>query len=338
MNDDTTIASLASLRHVLHDDFGLDTLIGRTRLKPYEQIVFVPCVEIVVLGHGTEAPMPLRQPFEAFCRRWSSEIRFWDDGSGSGFRKPRRGTLEKVGARLEGADAESGFLRYTFHAGSGIEMLPPSCELLGHAVQREVPGARGAARWRTVHHDRSFSICLPVASIAQGGAWFRELLAACTPPGFTSGWVGYGILWNAGFETALEDESSPVLREWFLRFPGLGIGQNFVLAAETEGIRDVSWMTLLGSELTARKGGALAVQEALGSDFVVQPLADGLCIQAGDAPCVGDAQDDEAFALYRRIDAHLQDLRVGPDGYAVPFRELLSEKFEPWRSRFGGAI
>jgi len=319
----------AQLRFVQQDQLGPDTLLGRSRLEPYQELILTPCIELVVLGREQTAPTFLHRPYEQYLSGWRQEIRFWWDGGIKSCR-PKASSLDKVGKRLSSSQESCA---YNFHAGSSIEMLPPSFEIRIDAKQ--ALDERGG--YVSEHFDWHFGIRLPVEYAQRPVSWWKSLISNVTPTSFGSGWVGYSVQWNSGRDSVSKSqEAKRLLRQWFQDNPGLTPGPDSLLPAAKEGIRTIGWLTLLGREITESKNGVATLQKALGTDNV-SCLGDGVLIQAGNAPRLRDA------AEYRLVGHHLADVRVDHKAFAFHdsgfggggIREFLSdEEFDAWVSRF----
>jgi hypothetical protein len=85
-------------------------------------------------------------------------------------------------------------------------------------------------------------------------------------------------------------------------------------------VKRVSWLTLLGGRIVRQLGGLEALTSAFSATpaIRVHPTGDGVLIQAGDAPVVGDLGQHDLSPLYRDVAAVIRPARArvlpGPSG------------------------
>ena len=235
----------------------------------------------------------------------------------SSWRKPTPKALQMLPAYLSDArNLSQPNFGIEFHsADKPIELMPPAIRL------RFDP----AASYTAVQVSPEIVAETPDAALTL----VRELVTDTLP--FSSGWAGYTVAWNESMGLPM-GEPYQQLRAWVMRYPGLGQGKNFALYDRAlKGIACVNWLTLLGAELTERKGGATAIAAALGPDIHVHPLGTGVCIQAGPLPQLGDVNRGDDLPIYRRVGAFLKDIRT-----TEPERWLEGpeDNTEAWFARF----
>lgn len=73
------------------------------------------------------------------------------------------------------------------------------------------------------------------------------------------------------------------------------------LAVANDGIKGVGWLTAIGSELVAQIGGARQIKKSVHRDVEITEAADGLILQAGAAPVLGDVNKGGSLAAYRSV-------------------------------------
>ena len=141
---------------------------------------------------------------------------------------------------------------------------------------------------------------------------------------FVSGHGGLAINQDeAVSDPALRNPMEGRLAALCLRHPGLdwdntGSVQNFLLRWDRAlsnflpQIKRVNWLTFVSDRALARLGGPDQLAKTLGSDsaIVVHPLGQGVCIQAGPAPQLGDIARQEFLPTYRRVAAALRPIRL----------------------------
>lgn len=129
------LETFEGLSFVERDHLGIETLIGRSRLVPYEQLLLTPCIELVLLGRSSEPTTFLAQPYEGFLERWRDQVKMWWSG-GTSTSPPRRSTFDKVKDRVTDPVRMGTLLGHRFHAGSRVEIVPPWLELWSSPYQR----------------------------------------------------------------------------------------------------------------------------------------------------------------------------------------------------------
>ena len=146
---------------------------------------------------------------------------------------------------------------------------------------------------------------------------------------FRSGHAGYGIQYDDG---DIIDERDLMQRAWCNRYLGIDCRD---LAITTEYVHDkikgVNWLTLLDYEFCNRLKGVESIRKKLSSDVSTITLKNGLLIQAGTNPKLGDVNRNENMKAYMEVNKILKPLRL-TDGLTLPgFDE--DETIE-WLGRF----
>jgi hypothetical protein len=146
---------------------------------------------------------------------------------------------------------------------------------------------------------------------------------------FRSGHAGFGIQLDEGEDFEERDKWA---RAWCRR--NIGISARDLmgsLGAVTDGIRNVSWITLVGEPLLSRLGEDVErLENRFGDDIAVQRCGSGLLIRAGDAPRLGDVNRGEDMELYRRVNAVLKPIRIEEH---PPFPGFSEEDTSEWLER-----
>lgn len=207
----------------------------------------------------------------------------------------------------------------TFHSGPSVtELIPPSLRLVFN------------------NGNSYMAAVLPPDIVADSPEPVLDFVRTAVGEVFalSAGWGGYAIAFNENMGP-LKPELKQQLRAWLKRHPGLGHGGNFAIYERAlHGISNVSWLTLLGRELVERKGGREAIQSALTArspDIVVHPLGDGVCIQAGPLPQIGDVNRGDTLPLYHEVGRYLKDLRSTDPPWGL---DGLPDDTEEWYARF----
>ena len=95
------------------------------------------------------------------------------------------------------------------------------------------------------------------------------------------------------------------------RHPGVDIGSlSASRAIAQEGIKRVSWITLLSGEWLERVKGASALREALPERVLLHPIGQGMAIQAGPRPSPGDVNEEARLPDLHRVGAALRPIRA----------------------------
>jgi hypothetical protein len=120
------------------------------------------------------------------------------------------------------------------------------------------------------------------------------------------------------------------------RFPGLDM--SYPLCTKyivPKGIKCANWLTFLNAEDCRRLVGVPALKERFESPIVVHDVRDGVMIQAGPSPAIGDVNRQDVLPLYHQVGRQLAPVRFkdhpplfGPRGVAD------KEITEKWLGRF----
>lgn len=127
----------------------------------------------------------------------------------------------------------------------------------------------------------------PATELAKNGRSiflsFVEHLASLVP--FSSGHVGYAFKYNSRTDENQEHRWISYKAPRFLAFhPQLNDYEYFT----RHRVANVGWLTLLGTELSEKLGGASGMRNALSDAVTVKPLPHGTMLIAGDDPPLGD--------------------------------------------------
>ena len=96
-----------------------------------------------------------------------------------------------------------------------------------------------------------------------------------------------------------------------MRHPGADIYAGLIdgYATGVDGLKTVNWLTAINGEMVAALGGRAAIAAALPGAVTLIPIGDGLVLQAGPEPRLGDVNRGDTLPLYRAVDAALKPLR-----------------------------
>lgn len=123
-----------------------------------------------------------------------------------------------------------------------------------------------------------------------------------------SGYVGYSLFYNNNFDSLIE----PHIFAWLQRHPGLLEPMFSHSIVSQHGLVDLGWITLLGKGFVDRMGGAESLKEAvshIGGVHCLDLPHQGLGIQLGDHPRMGDLAKGDAMDDYRALGKVLAPLR-----------------------------
>jgi hypothetical protein len=163
--------------------------------------------------------------------------------------------------------------------------------------------------------------CLPLSWFSEMGlAGLRKFLeVSLTEFPLQAGYVGYSLFYNNNYESLIE----PHIFAWLQRHPGLLEPMFSHSIVSQHGLVDLGWITLLGKDFVDRMGGATSLKEAVshidGIDYLELPH-NGLGIQIGDQPRMGDILKGEPLNDYRalgRVLAPLRNRQALHEGMAV---------------------
>ena len=96
-----------------------------------------------------------------------------------------------------------------------------------------------------------------------------------------------------------------------MRHPGTDIYAGILDAFTTglDGLKTVNWLTAINTEMVEALGGRVALSAELPGEVQFHPLENGLVLQAGPEPLIGDVNMGDTLPLYRAVDAVLKPIR-----------------------------
>ena len=268
--------------------------------REHGEIVLTSSFEVVAASASPlkDAAPGLVSFYEAFMARFRSGLTTYSTGTMTSWRKPTSRAYQMVPAWLaEPRNLANGEFEIIFHSGPSVtEFIPPALSLFFNNGNSYVAAA------------------LPPDFVAHSPEPALDFVHAAVGDVFalSAGWSGYAVAFNESMGP-LNPAPEQKLRAWLKRHPGLGHGENFnIYHRALQGISNVNWLTLLGRELVERKGGREAISAALTArspDIVVHPLGEGVCIQAGPLPQIGDVNRVDNLPIYHEVGRYLKDLR-----------------------------
>lgn len=179
----------------------------------------------------------------------------------------------------------------------------------------------------------SFRAAFPVSMFSNDFGRFVELvksLAARAP--FFFGYGGFSLSNSLVITTQQSNEIylAPVA----MRFHGVQVEEDTkTRLCCQDSIKGVDWLTLLAPSLVERVGGISALRAQLGEAITAHELPNGLVIQAGPAPKLGDVNAGERLPLYRKVHRVLTPIR-NLNHWPLGDRAFLQDETRRWMARF----
>ena len=156
-----------------------------------------------------------------------------------------------------------------------------------------------------------FSVSLPISPLisAEKGAFRKLFSELCNLIRPRHGYGGLGIIRNPN--PYVSDRSDPYCLPLAIRFPGLEFDHPLSDGVDLrEGIKGVNWLTAVCDDLLAPIGGTEAVKRKAKQDSLdYTDYPEGLIIQAGPAPQLGDLEQDAVPYFYMKAHTLLKDIR-----------------------------
>lgn len=143
------------------------------------------------------------------------------------------------------------------------------------------------------------------------------VISACNTLPFTSGHCGYVIECNEYFAEESQGAAYPLA----MRYQGVDIStmSRGPWAVRAERIKNVAWLTLVGSGLLEKIGGLEYLHDNVSNSLILTDTAHGVVIQAGEKPILGDVNRCEDMSAL--IDAYklVGPLQAGIETLFAPF-------------------
>jgi hypothetical protein len=151
---------------------------------------------------------------------------------------------------------------------------------------------------------------------------------------FSSGHCGYSLNWNNNGDLAHAAKGEiAVLSQ---RYPGIDIPDlDGDLVVIKSGLKCINWLTFLNKEYCERLGGSKKLHESLGKDIALHSLSNGVIIQAGPRPDIGDVNRRSRLPLYKKVGSVVSSLRAKGHPEFIPTVTTYDEEAtEKWLARF----
>jgi hypothetical protein len=118
------------------------------------------------------------------------------------------------------------------------------------------------------------------------------------------------------------------------RFAGLDVVDLLRLSIHgAAGIKCVNWLTMVEDAFLDKLGGRSAVARRFGPEIVCHEIPNGLVIQAGPRPVVGDQNRPDQLTHYREVAAVLKPI-YGPARLLDGLWDRTRDVTVAWRNRF----
>lgn len=291
-----------------------------------KHILAAPCLEVVAFSyaHPTLIGFGFTHFLQTFIDQFSDQLTFYCTGDMKRFRSIDRKSLdapfywfsdEKILA--------TNMLGFVTHSGEIQQNICPP------ALKLTLCGFDDSPRF-------IFRIALPIELGNNPDAVLKFALDALKDFPLENGYCGYSFIWNQAdksLEKQVCDWSAPLL----LRHPGFGFGNAVKISnAADRGVVVVSWLTFLGSRITAYLGGKDALESKCPPEISVYPLGkEGVLLRAGIAPELGDVNRQELLPAYRAVGRLVAPCRTTDEAFDdVQVLGMSEEVAYDWLRRF----
>jgi hypothetical protein len=285
----------------------------------HEALVYLlPCAEVTLYwaGDHLEKKGGILEFYQQSLDAVGDTIAFYRTETMSSARRVKKDTLDLIPFWFNQPKAKRDI--YMMFLESGSEADEPSDRAF---VLNAAPGM-GFVR-----------LIQPIAHADDADRFLNQALALAQMIPFDFGQAGYSINWN---ELGLYKSDAVRAMNGLTRYPGLDLADpSTTMFIVTKGIKCVSWLTFISPAYVQRLGGAKKVSAAAGEGVAIHPLRNGIAVQAGPAPEIGDVNRRQNLPNYRSAGHLLSRVRAtdhpaifGPDGLG---EEDVTEK---WLSRF----
>lgn len=295
-------------------------------LKNGQHILAAPCLEVVAFSYETsELSGPGFARFlQTFESHFGDRFTFYRTGDMKRFRPFVAGTLDAPYHWF--SDEKILFkkmLRFEAHSGDiDKNIYPPAIDLA-------LLGFYEPPRF-------VFQMMLPVEVADTPDEVVSLVQDALAEFPLENGFCGYSSIWNHT-DLSLRQEVGAWAAPLMLRHPGLGYGNRFMFSnAADKGVAAVSWLTLLGSQITADLGGLEDLQSRCSPDVSILPLGNGgALLRAGFAPELGDVNRQELLPAYRAVGRLVAPRRTTDEALGnVLVSGMSEETAHEWLLRF----
>lgn len=199
-----------------------------------------------------------------------------------------------------------------------ILALPPDeswqLSFQGGASQREASDFRfealGTAAWEAAAGLSYVHLCVPMDFFAQQSVKLPQLLLQmCEWLHPCHGYGGLGL--EESYHTPTRQAFEPTAFGLLQRFPGLEADYPIAHSMHAKaGIKGVNWLTVLGEPWLERVGGLQGLRSTLDENYTLQAFTDGVLVQAGPHPSLGDRNRNQWPQAYVKLARRLRPVRL----------------------------
>ncbi|MEO7035113.1 MAG: type VI immunity family protein [Polyangiaceae bacterium] len=212
---------------------------------------------------------------------------------------------------------------YTFHGGKNKDDADPyfaNCFVKPDATRLSFVRFGWPLSWVTQY------------SLAAFAKLVDEFSAIIKP---SHGYAGWAVVTHV-MQSDSRHSMAPVTA-FARRFRGLEVEQvtsHAIDLERREAIKGINWLTILGNPWLEKLGGLGALKVALGEGIPVRPYGEGVVIQAGPRPLLGDVNAGEKMDAYYRVSLALKPIRTDYlDAFATGYG-FGQEQTTEWLKRF----
>lgn len=249
------------------------------------------------LGHSDRLAAGFRDALDVVLPLLKPHVRWYRTESMKRSKKVTADVLESVGKWFETDFTKREEIGLTLLSGASSEDVGPWG--LKFRIQPRLLRTKSAV----------FRVSLPTTAFDDARTFIGLVKSVSKKMPFRSGHAGYSVEYDEGdLNPAREDR----MRAWHARFVALDArdlalsGSRFVA-----GVKGASWLTLLDSEFVAQLGGdKMVANKLIDSGVQLAALPNGLLLQAGARPTLGDVNRREDVSALRAVNALLRPIRV----------------------------
>lgn len=298
----------------------INTLFDRLTFKDEDFVYLKPCLDITlywsgsVFDHSDGIVNFYRQSLELI----GEGLRYFRTETMSKARPIKKDTIGLIPFWFQGTDTRRDI--YMLFLESGAAPDEPS----DRAFALNAAPGMGFVR-----------LILPVSYIAESISPFLDLATNLGQTlAYDFGQAGLALNWNhLGDYGSRAKEAMNSLAN---RYPGLDMSHPFCTKyVVSKGIKCVNWLTYLNMDYCQRLGGLPELGKKFDKNVVIHTLNNGIGIQAGPAPEIGDVNRRKSLPVFHQVGKVLAPIRTkvhppifGPEGIAD------KEITEKWLGRF----
>jgi hypothetical protein len=241
----------------------------------------------------------------------------------SSFRKFGKATMARVEGELDPVALAGPRDLAHLRLQASVEIGPDwrfMCSLMREAGDPETP------------NTNLIEMLFPPAATTDPAAFAAMLreIAAVLP--FDSGYAAPGLSWC---NDNTQSKAGRIIGPLALRHPGYDVSDNDTTANHLgDRCRGARWITFLGPALVAELGGRATIREALGDEIALEDAGEGLAIQAGAEPEIGDANRKQGTPLLAEVAQVIEPVTFFDDRFLDILFGKDAEKRDAWERRF----